>query len=113
MFQEITHALGNLHSSLSLKLAEDLSQGSTPGSLGGPDGKHFDWNTLGKFVVGGGATWGPTPKLLLISTNPFSFLFLFFFFLSLVIVCLFFCFFFVFLCFCVFVFLCFCVFFFF
>ena len=56
MFQEITHASGNLHLSLSLKLAEDLSWGSTPGSLGGLDGRHSDWDTLGKFVVGGGAT---------------------------------------------------------
>ena len=110
MFQEITRASRNLRSSLSLKLAEDLSWRSTPGSLGGPDGRHSDWDTLGTFVVGGEATWGSTPKLLLISTNPFSFLFLFFFFLSLVIVCLFFFFVFVFLCFCVFVFLCFCIF---
>ena len=51
MFQEITHASGNLHSSLSLKLAEDLSQGSTPGSLRGPGGRHSDWDILGKFVV--------------------------------------------------------------
>ena len=56
MFQEITHTLGNLHSSLSLKLAEDLSQGSTSGSLKGPDERHSDWDTLGKFVIGGGAT---------------------------------------------------------
>ena len=47
---------GNLCSSHSLKLAEDLSQGSTPGSLEGPDGRHSDWDTLGKFVAGEGAS---------------------------------------------------------
>ena len=89
MFQEITHVLGNLCSSRSITLAEDLSYGSTSGSLERPDGRHFDWVILGKFIVGEGVSWGPTPKLLLISTNSFSFLFLFFLFLSLVIICLF------------------------
>ena len=52
MFQEITHASGNLCSSCSIILAEDLSRGSTPGSLEGSDGRHSNWVTLGKFVVG-------------------------------------------------------------
>ena len=43
MFQEITCASGNLHLSHSVTLAENLSYGSTPGSLEGLDGRHSDW----------------------------------------------------------------------
>ena len=46
--------LGNLHSSCSITLAEDLSHRSTSELLGGPDGRHSDWVTLDKFVVGEG-----------------------------------------------------------
>ena len=52
MFQEITCVSGNLCSSHSVTLAEDLSHGSTPSSLGGSNERYSDWITLGKFVVG-------------------------------------------------------------
>ena len=112
MFQKITCMSENLCSSCSIILAEDLSHGSTPGLLRGPDGRHSNWVTLGKFVIEERVSWGSTTK----ATSDIHQ----FFFLPLLILplpefshCLFVCFFFVFVfCFLFFLFF-FCFFFFF